>query len=194
MTDNLDIFRRGFLEANTWQDRKDGVPLDLLDNLSPEELIIAEIILLKNMNLADMWPIIGLGHIKSKNSLPKLYQLLVKSKKNIKVTIAHSIYQICQDPSMIDIVLNETPKITNQYDLVDVIYYLPDFKNSKIDYLLNQLRNHKKHLVAYNATSACGLSTEEVIKRFREQKPSLYTKIGWWLLGFSILLLYQILR
>ena len=42
MTDNLDIFRKEFLGANSWAQRKDGVPLDLLDNLSIEELKVAE--------------------------------------------------------------------------------------------------------------------------------------------------------
>jgi hypothetical protein len=39
VTDNLDIFRKEFLGDNTSAQRKDGVPLALLDNLSSEEKI-----------------------------------------------------------------------------------------------------------------------------------------------------------
>ena len=51
MTNNLDIFRKGFLEANSWAQRKDGVPLDLLDNLTDEELKIAEVELINVVSL-----------------------------------------------------------------------------------------------------------------------------------------------
>jgi hypothetical protein len=167
---NLDIFRKEFLNANTWAQRKEGVPLYLLDNLTEEELKLAEVELIKTANPGDTWPIIGLGHIKSKDSLPVLYKLLTKSTKNIKVTIAHSIFQICQDKKMVDIVLEETPKVTNWYDLIDILYMLPDFKDERVTTMLNNFRNHKDYLVAYNATRALGLSTDEVVEKFRNQK------------------------
>ena len=170
MTNNLDIFRKEFLEANTWAQRKDGVPLDLLDNLTDEELKIAEIELIKVVSLKDNWPIVGLGHIKSKDALPILYDLLDKSKSSMKVTIAHSIFQICQDSKMIDIVLETMPRITNQFELIDVLYYLPDFKDKRVTELHHNYRNHKEYLVAYNATRYLGLPTEEVVEKFRDKK------------------------
>ena len=170
MTNNLDIFRKEFLEANTWAQRKDGVPLDLLDNLTDEELKIAEVELINVVSLKDDWPIVGLGHIKSKDALPTLYDLLDKSKGSMKVTIAHSIFQICQDTKMIEIVLETMPRITNQYELIDVLYYLPDFKDKRITELHNNYRNHKEYLVAYNATRYLGLPTDEVVEKFREKK------------------------
>ena len=94
MADKLKIFRDEFLNANTWSQRKDGVPLDLLDNLSDEELKIAEKELIDVVSTKDDWPIMGLGHIKSQNALKKLYNLLPQSKKGMKVTIAHSIFPV----------------------------------------------------------------------------------------------------
>ncbi|WP_113638505.1 hypothetical protein [Nubsella zeaxanthinifaciens] len=169
MTNNLGIFRKEFLEANSWAQRKDGVPLDLLDNLTNEELKIAEVELIKLASLKDNWPIVGLGHIKSKDALPKLYDLLDKSKGSMKVTIAHSIFQICQDTQMIEIVLETMPRITNQYELIDVLYYLPDFKDKRITEMHNDYRNHKEYLVAYNATRYLGLPTDEVVEKFRDK-------------------------
>jgi hypothetical protein len=170
VTNNLDIFRKEFLEANTWTQRKDGVPLDLLDKFTCEELKIAEIELIKVVSLKDDWPIVGLGYIKSKDSLPKLYELLAKSNGPMKVTIAHSIFQICQDNKMIEIVLETMPRITNQYELINVLYYLPDFKDKRVAELHNNYRNHKEYLVAYNATRYLGLPTNEVVEKFREKE------------------------
>lgn len=170
MTNNLDIFRKEFLEANTWAQRKDGVPIDLLDNLTDEQKKIAEVELINVLSIKDNWPIVGLGHIKSKDALPKLYDLLDKSKGSMKVTIAHSIFQICQDTKMIEIVLETMPKINSQYELIDVLYYLPDFKDKRITELHNSYRNHKEYLVAYNATRYLGLSTDEVVEKFRNKK------------------------
>lgn len=167
---NFDIFKKEYLEANTWEQRKDGVPLDLLDNLSNKELKAAEVELIKAASLRDNWPIVGLGHIKSKDSLPILYELLDKSKGSMTVTIAHSIFQICQNVKMIDIVLETMPRITNQYELIDVLYYLPDFKDKRITELHHGYRHHKEYLVAYNATRYLGLPTDEVVEKFRKKE------------------------
>lgn len=170
MTNNLDIFRKEFLEANTWSQRRDGVPLDLLDNLMSEELKIAELELIKAASLRDSWPIVGLGHIKSKDALPVLYNLLGKSKGVMKVTIAHSVFQISQDAKMIELVLETMPEITNEFELIEVLYYLPGFKDKRITDLHQNYRNHKTYLVAYNATQYLGLPTDEVVERFRDRK------------------------
>ena len=165
--DNLDRFRNEFLNANTWGQRKDGVPLDLLDNLSEEELKIAEIDLINAVSLGDSWPIIGLGYIKSTESLAKLYKLLSESKRKIKVTIAHSIFQICQDKEMINIVLEEMPKMNSQYELIDVLYFLPDFNDERVKAMSRGYCEDKNYLIAYNATRALGLPTEKVVEKFR---------------------------
>lgn len=175
MIDNLDIFRREYLGANTWAQRKDGVPLDLLDNLSIEELKVAEGELIKAASLRDDWPIVGLGHIKSKDALPKLVKLLSESKETMKVKIAHAIFQISQDEKMKDIVIETMQQITGEFELIDALYYLSFFKDNRITELLNSYRNHKKYLVAYNATRYLGLPTDEVVEKFRnKEKPKSF--------------------
>jgi hypothetical protein len=169
---NLDIFRKEYLKANTWAQRKEGAPLYLLDNLSAEELKAAENDLINVVSLQDNWPIVGLGHIKSKNSLPALYKLLEGSKGVMKVTIAHSIFQIAQDENMINIVLETMPGITNECEIIEVLYYLPDFKDERIIDLHHTYRNHKDYLVAYNATRYLGLPTDEVVKKFQNHPSS----------------------
>jgi len=172
VTSNLDIFRKEYLEANTWAQRKDGIPLELLDNLSEEELKIAEIELINAASLQDSWPIVGLGHIKSKDSLSTLQQLLEKSTGAMKIKIAHSIFQISQDEHMKEIVLKTMPTITNNFELIDVLYYLPNFKDDRITELHQAYRNHQDYLVAYNATRYLGLPTDEVVERFKKKDKS----------------------
>lgn len=175
MANNFDIFKKEYLEANTWAQRKDGVPLDLLDNLTNEELKAAEVELIKAASLRDDWPIVGLGHIKSNDALPTLVKLLSESKGAMKVKIAHSIFQISQDEKMKDIVLETMPQITGEFELIDVLYYLPFFKDNKITDLLQSYRNHKKYLVAYNAARYLGLPTDEVVEKFRnKEKPKSF--------------------
>jgi DNA-directed RNA polymerase subunit F len=175
MTENLKTFRDEFLNADTWAQRKDGIPLDLLDNLSEDELKKAEKELIDILSTKDDWPIKGLGYIKSKNALVKLYELLPKSNKGMKVTIAHSIFQICKDKEMISIALTETPKVSNQFELIDLVYLLSDFQNEQVTEMLNNYRGHKEYLVAYNATQAMGLSTKEIVEKFRKEE-----KTGFW--------------
>jgi hypothetical protein len=177
VTTNLDIFRQEFLGANTWAQRKDGVPLDLLDNLSSDELRVAERELIEAASLRDDWTIVGLGHIKSKDALPTLLNLLSDSKGAMKVKVAHSIFQITQDDKMKDIVLETMPQITGEFELIDVLYYLPFFRDERINQLLHSYRNHKKYLVAYNATRYLGLPTDEVVDKFRNlDKPKPFWK------------------
>jgi len=177
VTNNLDIFRKEFLGADTWAQRKDGVPLDLLNNLSVEELKVAEVELIKAASLRDDWPIVGLGHIKSKDALPTLNKLLTNSKGAMKVKIAHSIFQISQDDKMKDIVLDTMPKITGEFELIDILYYLPFFTDERITDLLHSYRNHEKYLVAYNATRYLGLPTDEVVEKFRiKENPKSFWK------------------
>ena len=88
----------------------------------------------------------------------------------MKVTIAHSIFQICQDTKMIEIVLETMLRITNQYELIDVLYYLPDSRTSEFTELHNNYRNHKEYLVAYNADTISWFTSDEVVEKFRERE------------------------
>ena len=54
-------FDRWFLHANTWQERKDGAPLELLDKLNPEEKQTAEEVLISRLSTGDSWPARRLG-------------------------------------------------------------------------------------------------------------------------------------
>jgi len=176
MSKNLSIFRQEYLDANTWPQRKDGVPLELLDNLDPDELIVAEQELIAAAGLDDDWPIIGLGHIRSQKSLPMLYELLEKATGSYKVIIAHSIFQICSDTAMIGITLDELAsarkwgrKRWSEYELINILYLLPDFQSAEINKRLVHYMEGRYYLTAYNAARALGLPTEPIVEKFQKK-------------------------
>lgn len=178
LENNLHIFRTEFLNAKSWNEKKDGAPLYLLDELSPADLKIAEQELIKVLSLYNDWSIIGLGHIKSKEALPLLYNLLKNSRGTIKVIIAHSIFQISQDEGMKDIVLKCMPKIRHEFDLIKVLCYLPAFRDKRLTDLLHSYRNHKKYLVACNASRSLGLPINDIIEKFHnKQQQSFWRRL-----------------
>jgi hypothetical protein len=105
-----------------------------------------------------------------------LLSMLEESNGVTKVTIAHAIFQICQDKGMIDVVLQETPKVTGEFGLIAIFYLLRTFKDERLLALLDLYRHDKRYLVAYNATRARGEPTEKVVERFRKKR----LKATWW--------------
>ena len=165
LSQNLMLFYSEFLHANTWAQRKDGVPLELLGNLTAEELEIAERELISAAGLNDTWPIRGLGYIRSTASLSKLYGLLERSKGMMSVFLAHAIYSICHDEKMIGITMAETRSLIKklprkEYELMDVILLLPDFQNEQINQVLSSLCGSRYDLIAYNAARVSGRLAE----------------------------------
>jgi len=172
MADGLSVFRSKYLNATTWAQRKDGVPLYLLDELTPQERTIAEQELIESASLKDSWSIIGLGHICSEKSLRILYTLFDESASFLKIIIAHSIFQINKDPKMAPAVLQELSMSGSWHvsSLIDILYMLPDFQDAAINRQLECFSNSTNYLIAYNATSVLGRPTEPVVKKFSTRK------------------------
>jgi hypothetical protein len=132
-----------------------------LDKLDEEELAVAEKELIQALNTGDPWPVIGLGHIRSQKALPVLYGLLSETERSMKLIVAHAIFLICGDQQMIGTVLKEIPKLENWYEFIDVLYILPDFRDSRVDNMLQDLCGHPDYLVSYNAKRAMKLATKK---------------------------------
>ena len=168
---SLELFYSDFLNANSWELRKDGVPYYLLDDLSADELKVAENELIKAAGIYDSWPILGLAHIKSTASLAKLYELLTQGRGEIRIHLAYAIYTICRDKSMIDIAVDETQSLAEQmpqseYKLIDVMKLLPAFDDERMHHILADLCNADCYLIAYNAARALGRPTDDIVTKF----------------------------
>jgi HEAT repeat protein len=124
----------------------------------------AEAELIKRLDTNDSWPAIGLGHIKSTRAVPKLYDLLPKASGPVKAQIATTLWRICEDGNMLQIVLDlSQPSITSrlspfyEFNLIDIIYCLAQFPQPECRARLEELTADKRHLVSYNAKRALAL-------------------------------------
>lgn len=155
-------FVNGYLNANTWPERKDGPPFYLLDSLNREDRIKAEKELIERLNLGgDSWPIAGLGYLKSEKALNSLYDLLSNSEGIIRAEIATAIWNISGDEEMLKVVIQcsmfERLKQSSpyrQYLMIDVIYCLSQFGHPDAIDRLTQLSSDPEYLISYNAKRA----------------------------------------
>lgn len=166
-TDAYQQFVTGYLEALTWAERKDGIPLELLNQLSDEERERAVDELIERLSIEDTWPIIGLGHLRSRKAVPKLRDLLAVSQGKIRAAIATAIWKIEKDEEMLAIVLqcssSSLPASSSpysQYSLIDIVYCLAEFPGDEAKRRLEELSSSEEYLVSCNAKRALRLRTD----------------------------------
>jgi hypothetical protein len=158
-------FDRCFLNANyCWAERKDGVPLELLDKLNPEEKERAEEALISRLSTGDSWPARGLGHLRSQNALGRLRRLLPKAKGSVRAAIALAIWQIDGDARMADELLalsrsdyTDDSDSSKTFTMIDIIYCLAYLSSETVTKRLEELTQSKNYLLSYNARRAIKL-------------------------------------
>jgi len=160
MSNAYERFVRGYLEATSYE-RRDGVPVEILDELTSEEKVKAEAELIKRLSIQDDWATIGLGYMKSAKAAPELYDLLPKASGSGKAEIATALWKICGDEEMLQIVLNLShPSFSSraspyhEFKQIKIIYCLAQFPQSEARARLEELTNDKQYLVSSNAKSA----------------------------------------
>jgi hypothetical protein len=154
-------FVKEYLEANSWAERKDGAPVEIIDELISEEKEKAEEELIKRLSIGDDWAAIGLGYMKSAKAAPALYALLPQASGSVKAQIATALWKICEDEEMLKVVLNlsqpsSLSRLSPYYEFrqIDIIYCLAQFPQSEARAKLEELTKDEKFLVSYNAKRA----------------------------------------
>jgi len=132
----------------------------IIDTLTKEDKDLVELVLidLLDKNPWDTFIVETLAHMKSVKSLPTLRRLLKKCRHGFdKISIATSIYEICQDENMIIIVMSEFNRFENKIrifrdeNIMTAFYYLSRFDSDKTNDLIGKYLDHKDYLVSYNA-------------------------------------------
>lgn len=114
MVNNYEQFVSDFLNASSsYTTRKDGVPLELLDRLTPTEKEQAAEALIAKPSLNDSWPIEGLGKLKAKQAAAPLYALMAEAHGCMKAKIATALWEICRDEVMLQVVLDLSRSANN---------------------------------------------------------------------------------
>lgn len=164
MSNAYERFVREYLEAKSWAERKDGVPVEIIDELTSEEKEKAEAELIKRLSIQDDWAAIGLGYMKSAKAAPVLYDLLPKASGSVKAEIATALWKICGDEEMLQVVLNlsqpsSSSRLSPYYKFkqIKIIYCLAQFPQSEARARLEELTDDEQYLVSYNAKRALEL-------------------------------------
>jgi hypothetical protein len=153
-------FEQDFLNANSWPQRKDGFPSDLLDALSPEERTRAVSILKEKLDGRDDWPVRAMAHLRVAESAPVLHCLLEKEPfPVIRAVIATAIYELTGDETMEKEVASVAAAREREWvHRLDAIHCLGRFKTDSAHKLLCELAHDPDYLVSYNAKLAGGRS------------------------------------
>jgi hypothetical protein len=151
-------FDRDFLNANSWGQRKDGFPANLLDALSPGERDRAIGILKRKLDGKDDWPVRAMAHLGVTESVPALRSLLQKVEyPTLRAVIATAIFDLTGDATM----EGEVAAAANTGEWMhrlDAIYCLSHFKTPSAQKALDDLTHDSNYLVSYNAKRAGGRS------------------------------------
>lgn len=155
-------FVQDFLQANDWAQRRDGVPLDLLDALHNDDLERAEDAMLKRLSECnDDWPVIGLGHIKSKRAVEPLLDQLESAARVRAAAIGAALWKITGKDRFVEPVLKaskdayqDNDRQAQSYDMLEIIVSLAAFPHTAVTERLEQLLKSKNSLIAYNAKEA----------------------------------------
>ncbi len=118
----------------------------------------------------------SLVQLKSTDSLDNLkHRLKLSNNSSTKIIWASYINQINGgDKKMKAIALNELGNIKDKYLLVPIFHYLKTFNDKDINNKIKEFINHSDYLIAYNARTASGIDTKELIERENSKKKS------WW--------------
>ncbi len=143
-----------FLDAPTWEKRKDGPPLELFDRMTAEERQAAEKELLHVVSLRDNWPVMALGYLRSHKAKDVLYELLPGAEGEMKVDIALALWRIDRDEKLVDIAINASRTVESPFQLINILYSLAQFEVSETAERIEQLLDHEDDLVSYNARQA----------------------------------------
>jgi len=151
-------FETGFLNANSWPQRKDGFPSDLLDALTPAEQKNAISILKEKLDGGDDWPIRAMAHMGASECVPRLRELLKEATMpSIRAVTATAIYELANDSEMEEIVWSVAgAKEKEWFYRLDAIHCLGRFKSSSAAARLALLLDDPDYLVSYNAKLAGG--------------------------------------
>ena len=117
-----------------------------------------------------------LAILKSTDSLTSLNKRLTSAKSaTSKIIWASYINEIKGgDTEMKDLALKEFDNVRDKYSRITVFHYLSQFQDSRIKEKIQSYIDHSDYLTAYNARTALGIDTQEIVNRERNKDKN------WW--------------
>lgn len=117
-----------------------------------------------------------LAILKSTESLTSLKKRLNSAKSaTSKIIWASYINEIKGgDTEMKDLALKEFDFVKDKYSRITIFHYLSQFQDSRIKEKIGRYVDHSDYLTAYNARTALGIDTQEIVNRKRNKDKN------WW--------------
>lgn len=112
-----------------------------------------------------------LAILKSTDSLTSLNKRLNSAKSaTSKIIWASYINEIKDgDTEMKDFALKEFDNVKDKYSRITIFHYLSQFQDTRIKKKIQSYINHSDYLTAYNARTALGIDTQEIVNRERSK-------------------------
>ncbi|AWW29160.1 hypothetical protein DN752_02825 [Echinicola strongylocentroti] len=117
-----------------------------------------------------------LAILKSTDSLTSLNKRLNSAKSaTSKIIWASYINEVKGgDTEMKDLALKEFDNVKDKYSRITIFHYLSQFQDSRIKEKIRSYIDHSDYLTAYNARTALGIDTQEIVTRERNKDKN------WW--------------
>ena len=117
-----------------------------------------------------------LAILKSTDSLSSLNKRLNSAKNaTSKIIWASYINEIKGgDNEMKDLAFNEFDNVKEKYSRITIFHYLSQFQDSRINDKIRSYIDNSDYLTAYNARTALGIDTKEIVNRERNKDKN------WW--------------
>jgi len=117
-----------------------------------------------------------LANLKSTASLTGLYKRLNLAKgATSKIIWASYINEIKSgDKEMTDLAFKEFDNIKDKYSRITIFHYLSQFHDGRINEKIRSYIDNSDYLTAYNARTALGIDTQEIVNRERNKDKK------WW--------------
>jgi hypothetical protein len=117
-----------------------------------------------------------LAILKSTDSLSGLSKRLNLAKSSTsKIIWASYINEIKGgDNEMKDLALNEFDNVKDKYSRITIFHYLSQFRDYRINEKIRSYIDNSDYLTAYNARTALGIDTQEIVNRERNKSKN------WW--------------
>jgi hypothetical protein len=160
---NIEKTYKKIIPLDDYQSRRDFSNEDLIDNLTCEEKILIEDLLIEDLKFRyDLLLIETLAYLKSEKAIRIIENILKKSNDpHDNVIIAWSLFSLNHDKNkMIDVAYDNFLEITNDYTKTYLFFYLIRFNDIKINALLESYTDNKSFLLANNSKRALKLKLD----------------------------------
>lgn len=153
-----DRFMYEFFDRSDYEQWHDGIDLNILLQLTEEEQIEAEKLLIESVEKNGQWPTRGLAALESKKAIPVLKKKLDSGYGIIKIRCAYALEKIVGTGEYLPVLYDELFNNVSPYDRLEVAMNLREFPTKEVvDNLFKAMLDEDYLVRAHAADSLLGI-------------------------------------